>query len=387
MKKSLLFIAGIVFSLSAHAQITLSSSNAPSLSLCQQGDSFRRLKLNSIPSIAPATNATWDMTTASDSVRTWQLRDVAMSSTAFPNAGFYNEAYYNFAVLGYNTTNIKNVTANGILMYGVHIDRQAISLAPFTGNTTDSVVFPLQDVVFNTPDVELKYPITMGDSWGASIKYITDLNLTVAAYSLNNTPGERHVELAVNKSVVGWGKMRVNDENGVATDYMDVLMVKMVRVVKDSFYLAGSPAPASLLSAFGLSQGQTQVRSVYSFYRANEYAPLLEAVYEDSTFSKIERCDIHEDRLKPTSVRTISREKVDVYPNPITGNSFTVKVTSANKGAKYELYNMTGQMLQSGVLSVNGKVELETAYPTGNYLIKLRTRYGALGVQQLNIIK
>lgn len=387
MKKSLLFTVGIVLSLSAHAQITLSSSNAPSLSLCQQGDSFRRLKLNSIPSIAPATNATWDMTTASDSVRTWQLRDVAMSSTAFPNAGFYNEAYYNFAVLGYNTTNIKNVTANGILMYGVHIDRQAISLAPFTGNTTDSVVFPLQDVVFNTPDVELKYPITMGDSWGASIKYTTDFNLTVAAYSLNNTPGERHVELAVNKSVVGWGKMRVNDENGVATDYMDVLMVKMVRVVKDSFYLAGSPAPASLLSAFGLSQGQTQVRSVYSFYRANEYAPLLEAVYEDSSFSNITRCDIHEDRLKPTSVRRISREKVDVYPNPITGNSFMVKVTSANKGAKYELYNMTGQMLQSGVLPINGKVELETAYPTGNYFIKVFTDDGMVGVQQLTFAK
>lgn len=387
MKKSLLFIATIVLSLPTYAQITLSSTNAPSLSLCQQGDSFRRLKLNSIPSIAPATNATWDMTTASDSVRTWQLRDVATPSSTFPNAGFYNQAYYNFAVLGYNITNMKNVTANGILMYGVHIDRQAISLASFTGGATDSVVFPLQDVAYNTPDVELKYPMTMGDSWTAPVKFTTDFNLTVAAYSLNNTPGERRSELTINKSVVGWGKMRVNDENGVASDYMDVLMVKMVRVVKDSFYLAGSPAPANLMTAFGLSQGQTQTRSTYAFFRAGEYAPLLEAVYEDSTFSKIVRCDIHEDRLKPTSVRTISRERVNVYPNPITGNSFTVKMGTANKGVRYELYNMTGQILQRGALSGNGNVQLETTYPIGNYFIKVFTDDGMVGVQQLTIAK
>lgn len=387
MKKSLLIIAGTVLSLSTNAQITLNSSNAPSLAKCQMADSFRRLKLNTLPVITPATNATWDLTTVGDSVRTYQIRAVATSSTAFPNAGFYNEAYYNFAVLGYNISNIKNVTANGILMYGVHVDRQAISLASFTGVTTDSVVFPLQDVPYNTPDVELKYPMTMGDSWTAPVKYTTDFNLTVAAYSLNKTPGERRVDLTINKSVVGWGKMRVNDENGVATDYMDVLMVKMVRVVKDSFYLAGSPAPQALLTAFGISQGQTQVRSTYAFFRANEYALLLELVYEDSTFSKIVRADVHEDRLSPTSIRTINKKEISVYPNPVVDNSFTVKTDAIDNNTSYELYSMTGQLLQKGVLPENGKVYLESVYPMGNYFLKLLTDKGACGVQQLSIVK
>lgn len=387
MKKSLLFIAGIALSLSADAQLTLNSSNAPSLSLCQQGDSFRRIKLNTLPNIAPATNATWDLTTVGDSVRTYQTRAVATSSSAFPNAGFYNEAYYNFAVLGYNITNIKNVTANGILMYGVHVDRQAISLASFTGGANDSVVFPLQDVPYNTPDVELKYPMTIGDNWTAPVKYTTDFNLTVAAYSLNKTPGQRRVDLKINKSVVGWGKMRVNDENGVATDYMDVLMVKMVRVVTDSFYLAGSPAPTALLTAFGISQGQTQVRSTYAFFRADEYAPLLELVYEDSTFSKVVRADVHEDRLKPTSIRTINKEEINIYPNPITDGSFTVKVNASYKDLSYELYNLTGQLLQQGNIPQSGKVILNNTLPTGNYVIKLHTEEGAQGVKRLSILK
>lgn len=387
MKKSLLVIVSLVASLYTQAQITLNSSSGPSLSLCQMGDSFRRIKLNTIPTIAPATNATWDMTVAGDSTRFWQLRDVYSSSSAFPNAGFYNKAHYNFAVLGYETSNIKNVTANGILMYGVHVDRQAISLASFTGSTTDSVVFPLQDVVYNTPDVELKYPMTMGTNWVAPIKYTTDFNLTVAAYSLNNTPGERRVELTINKSVVGWGKMKVNNESGVATDYMDVLMVKMVRVAKDSFYLAGSPAPGALLTAFGLTQGQVQVRSSYSFYRVGEYAPLLELVYEDSTFAKITRCDVHEDRLKPASVEAIDREEISIYPNPVVGNSFNIKTGALDNMTGYELYNTTGQLIQKGALPQNGKVTLKEEYPTGNYFIKLQTSKGAYGIEQLSIIK
>lgn len=386
MKKPLLIIAGIALTLSAQAQITLNSSNAPSVSQCQTPDSFRRLKLGTLPTFTASTNATWDLTTAGDSSRYFIPGGAATATSAFPNATFYNDAHYNFAVLGYQIQDMKNVAASGIVTYGVHVDRQAISLAPFTGSTSDSVVFPLQDVVFSTPERQEKYPMTIGDSWTDPIKYTTDFNLTIAAYSLNNTPGERHVELTINNKVIGWGKMRVNDEKGNPTGYMDVLMVRSERKVIDSFFLGGNPAPAQLLTAFGLSQGQTQTRYSYTFRRAGEYAPLLEVVYADNTYTTIDQCDVHEDRLKPTAINTISKEQINVYPNPVTNNTFTVKVGTSYSELNYQLYNIAGQMLTAGKVTTNGVVSLQKALHTGTYFIKLQTNNGASGVKQISII-
>lgn len=383
MKKSLLLIAGFILPLCSQAQITIDQTNGPTVSRCQVGDSFRRLKVNTLPTITPATNATWDMTVAGDSTRIWRLRGAVSPSSAFPNASFYNNAHYNLAVLGYETTNIKNVTSSGVVMYGEHIDRQALSLAAMTSNTADSLVFPTQDIVYSAPEVHLKYPMTMSDTWTDNIKVSTNFNLTVAAFNLNNTPGERRASFTIKNTVVGWGKMKVNDENATPSGYMEVLMVKIERTVADSFYLGGSPAPTSLLTAFGLSQGQTQSKYSYAFYRAGEYAELLEVIYTDNSFSTIEKCDVHEDRLKPTSIQTISKEQINIYPNPVTNGSFTVMVDGMNENFSYQIFNITGQMVTTGILPSNGVVSLQDNLPAGTYIIKLMSNDGAVGVQQL----
>lgn len=73
---------------------------------------------------------------------------------------------------------------------------------------------------------------------------------------------------------------------------------------------------------------------------------------------------------------------LNIYPNPITDGSFTVK-----QGAVYyELTNMMGQMMQQGYVPESGKVQLTNIVSTGIYMIKIRTENGEYGMQQLSVI-
>ncbi|MCB9045267.1 MAG: T9SS type A sorting domain-containing protein [Chitinophagales bacterium] len=386
MKKSLLVIAGLTFSMALQAQITLNSSNAPSTAQCQSNDTFRKLSTTGLPDLSPKTNATWDLTGIADLGSFFTYNGVA-SSGAFPNATFTLSRKYLFSALSYNNISMFGITGSGIIDYGEHIDRQPLSIGALTGDPGDSLVFAQQDIIYSPSETVIKYPCTMSTTWTDVNSFNTKFNLTVSAYSLNNTPGERRTVRTEKKTVKGWGKMKVDDENGNPTGYMDVLLVELERSVKDSFYLGGSPAPAPLLTAFGVSQGQVLDEYFRFFYRAGEFKPLLELEYTNSSFTTVSSAEVHSERLAPTSVNTISKEQINIYPNPVANGSFTVKVDGAYKSISYQLYNMTGQVVAANILPANGTVSLPADVPAGNYFIKLQTEGGAYGVKQVNIVK
>lgn len=386
MKKSLLLVAGTVFTLSLRAQITLNHSNAPSNAQCQLDDTLGRLKLNSLPDLSIKTNATWDLSATVDSGLFFTYNGAA-SSSAFPNAKFTISNKYLFSALNYESLSMKNVAVNGILEYGEHIDRQALPIGALTGDNGDSLVFLTQDITYNPTETELKYPCTMGTTWTDVNSFVTAFNLTVALYSLNKTPGERRTVRTDKRTVKGWGKMKVKDKNGNTTGYMDVLQMDIERQVKDSFYLAGSPAPASLLTAFGLSQGQVLPEYFRYFYRAGEYRPLLRVEYTDNTFTTIKSAHTHRQRLAPTTVGEIPADDIRIYPNPVTGGRFIIDIPGKQSGFDYQLLNMTGQVVVQGYVPPSGIVVLNDAVPAGIYLLKLHTKEGAYGVQRINIVK
>lgn len=388
MKKSLLLIAGFVLPLCSQAQITLDYSNAPSIAQCQIPDTTDRIKFNTLPDVSPKANATWDLTTASDSSIYSYVTNYAANSSAFPTATFVIPRLYVInAGLMYAFEAMKDVTNNGIVILGEHIDHQGIPLGSITGNVNDSLVFTNQDIVYNVSEYYIKYPCTMGTKWTDNVKFSTYFNLTVTSSGLNNTPGARKSHRITTNEVKGWGKMRVNDHKGNPTGYTDVLVMDRVETTTDSFFLGGMPAPASLLAAFGLTQGQTVNICKRFFFRAGEYRGLLELRYEDASFTKITEIYKHSQRLKPTSVQTINKEQINIYPNPVTNGSFTVKVDGAHKNMSYQLFNMTGQRVATGALPQNGKVSLHSNLPVGNYVIKLISEDGAYGTQQINIIQ
>jgi hypothetical protein len=387
MKNTLLLATFFSLSLTASAQLTLNSANAPTVAICQQNDTLKRLKLSGIvPSFAGATNATWDLTVMGDS-SSFFYDNGPYSGSAFPTATFTQPGAYPFSLLIYYVDAIYDVTPTGIINYGEHIERQALSLAGVSGATTDTLTFLQQDIPYTSNPKDLKYPCTMGTTWTEEISYSTNFELTVLAYGLDHTPGERRSHLTRAYNVIGWGKMRVNTPSGPSA-YMDVLEIEISHLVIDSFYLGGAPAPPTLLSAFGTSQGQVSETNYRRFYRAGELAELARVTYSDNTYSTIQGVSVHKQRLQMATTGIAENEMergLVVYPNPVTGTSFKLAMGNAAKSATYGIFNILGQEVAKGVVSANGIASLDERIPSGNYVIKILTDEGQLKVAQLRI--
>lgn len=388
MKKPLLFITCMSIAVSSQAQITLDYSNAPSDAQCQIPDTMDRIKMNTLPDVTPKANANWDITTATDSNVYSNFFNRPANSATFPTATFVIPRHYIInAGLMYDFDAMRDVSTAGIITLGEHINRQAIPLVSITTNPNDSLVFIDQDIVYNAPEHKIKYPCTMGTKWRDSVVLVTKFNLTVTSSGLNNTPGERKATRITDYEVTGWGKMRVNDHKGNATGYTDVLVVDRTEVTTDSFFLGGMPAPPSLLAAFGVTQGQTQPQYKRFYFRAGEYVGLLEINYEDAAFTKVEQIRKHSQRLEPTSVNTINKEQISIYPNPVIKGSFTVNIDGPEDNFSYQIFNVTGQLAETGIVPSNGLIEIKQNLPAGTYIIKLTSSEGAQGVKRLSIIK
>lgn len=387
MKKSVLITASLLLSISLQAQITLNSTNAPSLTVCQSDDSLTRPKLSgTLPDMSAKANGTWDLTTIVDSQYLFTYSGVA-SSSAFPTATFTHDIGYAFSALKYIVVRMYSITSGGIIAHGEHLDRQALSIGAQTGDSGDSLVFALQDINYTPTRIYTKYPSTMSTTWTEVYNYNTAFNLTVALYSLNKTPGERRSKHTVKNTVVGWGKMSVKDKDGNPSGYMDVLQIEVERSLEDSFYLGGSLAPTALLTAFGLTQGQVSTSVFRNYMRIGEVTPLAEVQYTDNTYNTIQDFRIHRQRLpKPVGIKNISVQNISIYPNPVVNNNFTVKMDGVNGNISYELYSITGQSVAAGNVPASGSVNLQSSIPSGTYFIKLKTDDGMYGVKQVNII-
>ncbi len=75
-------------------------------------------------------------------------------------------------------------------------------------------------------------------------------------------------------------------------------------------------------------------------------------------------------------------DKVSVFPNPSNGN-FTVATDAAN--ATMEIYNIAGEMVQSGTLT-NGQNTVSLKQPAGTYTVKVNSTSGT-DVQKITIVK
>lgn len=372
----------VASSIAAHAQITLNQSSFGSSYV---GTDSARISSSTatLPNFAPATNANWDLTGMAYDMSGYSLvfRN-AISSNAFPGGTQADSMYYpiNAQVGGYEFGWVSGVTSNGFEYFGERIFRQPISLSSLTMSPTDSIVFHEQNVVYSSPRQVIAFPATMGSTWGKTFNYTTNFSLTVAAYSINNAPCQRKTYVTYTDTVKGWGTMKVNGFNGTsASGNMNVLMVKHSEIQVDSFFLNGAPAPAQLLSAFGLTQGQSIETNTVGFYRAGELMPLANVVYLNSSFaqSQIDYVEVHTQRLSsPTSIATVSKYgKVGIFPNPLKGNVLTVSIEDKSvRALQYDIININGQVVAKGNLDMNsgnGYINLSNSPANGIYYVRL----------------
>lgn len=380
--RTLLGLLTIPAAITATAQTAITINNAGYPTTVPAVDTAKEASnAGAFPTLGTAgVNQNWDLGTVTYSGNTYYDR-LTPTNTTFAGATYRSGLFTTFAGgLQYVTSGYYTLSNAGLQRIGEEVRvRQALPIGAVTGNNADSVVFPVQTISYtggSTP--ELVFPATIGSNWSSSVGSTLNFNLTVTSQGLNNVPGQRRILRTANDTVVGWGRMRVlNEATGQPSGWMNVLQVRSRATVRDSFYLGGSPAPATLLAGFGLSQGQITNVTYVDFHRASEFSPLVELTYNASNSTGLpSRMIVSQMRLaSPTSIGGVdAADDVRLFPNPVRGGAVSVKLP-AGQAFRYQIISVTGTVLGEGTLeaSAAGKasVAMSADAPTGIYYLTL----------------
>lgn len=334
-----------------------------------------------LTSIAPnslpvAQQHLWDLSTMV--LASYTYNSIWAKETSFTGATHSNIAYVDIAPgVSYQTQLMVSIDTTGIKTIGERLNRQAFQVGT---NQNDSIVVLKQDVVYGTPQIRMPYPATIGTKWNATTNAAYDLSITATLPSplppLNNAPGQRKSIITSTHEVVGWGVMRVKRTDGKAAGVRAVLQVQNTITTVDSFYINGSPAPAPLLQAAGIQQGETNTVYQRTFWRQWEVMPLLNVTYQTAAFASMKDVNVHTNRLPyPDNVEEINGISVaEIYPNPNSGE-FSVKVPDAgNSDWTYSVVDMTGKTVKTGALNIDqqvARVSLTGAVTPGSYFVHI----------------
>lgn len=372
---SSLFLIGTSFGQTA---ITINSTDMPVPTAPMNIDAITA----SNPTIASlGSNQVWDYGSNAGSSPS-QITYLAETDPFFTNAGI--DVYTNTSkALGansyYNISNEFDFNTNKIEQKGLYVPAQSYGIGTSTGNNADSLIFPLQGYILPTSRTIFQFPATANSAWQSSARHAVDLNITVTSFGLNKTPG-KHVYYSVQKdSIVGWGTLRVYTSTGASVPY-DVLMDRRESYTLDSFYLAGAPAPAPLLSGFGITQGQKlSAAYAYNFYRKGEYNYLLRLYFgADNSYSTLQSAFIHTDNVTTaTAVETPASYSTLLYPNPTNGGQLNVQILGKNAHlVSYSVMDMMGREVQVGTPDMQGfsnyRILLNDQLVNGTYFLKVK---------------
>lgn len=374
MRKFLLsLVVTLSLTVTLSAQITLSQSSYP-VSVVGTDSIANTTVASFIPILTPTTNAIWDLTTITDSSVPSFIYRVA--SITYP---FADSNSYNFAGYAYQGNIQCAILSSNFCAFQLNINRFGYSLLPVTLGPTDSLIIIPQVDTFSSPHVIIPFPATFNTTWTSSYYSNFRYQLSVALLGYDHANGIVRSLTTETDSVAGWGEMRVKDLTGSPSSYFDVLQVKKVVTEVDSFYLNGRPDTALVIAELGLTQGQTTTTYLQDYYRTGEVTPLAELTYSDATFSHPVHAATHIQRLVNEGVANVDgTSEVKLFPNPATGR-VTIELPSMPGMWSFELSDFTGQIIQSGTLTLNGniaQVTLPQSMASGIYSLRLFNNNG-----------
>lgn len=338
MKKLLLFSFGFSMAFSVPAQITLTQSNVPRSSSYLD---IRHKDISGINVPAQGANMTYNYTSLSGS-----------SVDTIPYKPATRNGFTSFTRFNYGSSNLNNIPlyseyysrldASGLARVGSYKLEQKVALGTITGNNSDTLKFPGNASIFSQPAYEIQFPATYGDHWSSDYVYTTNFQLTVSAFGLSNTPGYQKEDVHQEDSIVGWGQLTIPTAGGSSVPY-DVLLIKQSRVYSDSIFLGGAPAPAALINAFGLTQGQISQLNRYAFYAENFERPLL-IIEMSANWQTAERSFYGSVGVGTINLADMPyANKIKVYPNPVKPSSvLKFDGTPKNVSIKLTIYNAIG---------------------------------------------
>ena len=326
------------------------------------------------------TNKAWDYSgLVGTNVYTYTYSPV--TNTSFPTADVCDSSYSANIIPGrsYLYTVFFADDADGFKGQGLAIDEQRYNIGGVTGGATDSAIFPKLTTVYPTPYKILSYPLTMSTSWRSNYVDYVNFNLTIANYGLDKVPSVKKTYYTRFDTVVGWGTIKVPLTAG-STAPISVLMVKRSVVGTDSFFMNGTLAPGTLLSAFGLSQGQQTINNRYSFWRKYAVYPMAVFNFGSSNFTTLSTIYFDGDASNTGIVDEVTH--ISLYPNPVSNmlkieglSHQNIMITDISGKVVYTAQNLTG----SQNVNVAGLHQ-------GIYIVNINGESGNM-VKKINVIK
>ena len=368
-----------------HAQIILNSTGYTSV---LGTDSLKVTdSASAFPPLAAMANGTWDMSVVTDSVPVHFLYKVAAGSYSYADS-----AIYNFGGFGYQGNVNTSITSSGILEHGVDIQRVAYSIAALTFSPTDSFIILGQNMLYTAPRTKIALPATYHSSWSSAYSSDLDFQLSFLSATYNHAPGIVRQYTTEKDSVIGWGRMRVKEEDGTPSPYQYVLQVQTMIIHTDSFFLNGSVFSTALLTFFHLAEGQKDTTYEQNYYRPAEVTALAQIDFNDSAYTQPYTATTHVQRLRDaTSVASIfNNNTVKLYPNPTANGSITLQLPSMPGAWSYEVIDINGSNVGSGSISANGGVApviLPPSLSAGIYYIKVSNNGAQVSVLPLEIAR
>ncbi len=347
MKKSYLFIALLFGAVNCIGQIRLSQADYPVLAT--EVDSVRLTTWSSaFPVLSPAASGTFDLTIVTDSLP-MQPRHRKYTAAYYFYDSSFQVSYFGLGV------NVNREFSNSPYELAEHESKSfdtSYDIFLRTSSITDSLFFPTQDMLYVGQAKKLAFPCTYGSSWTSD--YVRDFRfeLSYGIYACNHAPGIVRSTISETDSVTGWGAMRINDIAGNPSPYWSVLQVQSVVVRRDSFLLNGGYMPNAILTAFGLTQGQTDTVFEQYYYRKGEITPLAHVLFRDRTFATPYRAETHVQRLSKLAIPENEQETDGkIFPNPVIGNQTIVALNKANGSCSYSLRTGQGIVVHRGQLN------------------------------------
>lgn len=399
MKKVIFTLFSAAMSLSASAQLLITYNNAAGQhpgTVVIKTDNIHSVKKNGggLPNFDPANNMHWDMSNVQYNTQMNTITYDTCTNLFFSPAKHSSEiTYSNTGFLPYVTHLQFEIRSTGMFAYGEHLDRQAFPLGFITGDMGDSLVILNQDIDYSANITNIPYPAAAGITfWSNNFHYNTNLELTYLAQGYNQSPITKVSHVTSLDSAIGWGTISGLHPDNTQGGEVDVLQVKNITTVVDSFYNNGVPVPANVLSTFNLSQGQTNNLYQYNWYRRGEVTAMLNVAFSDAQFTTIHDINFHRERMPfPAGVASASTAagSMMIYPNPATQ---AVNISLADKAAavcEYELINVTGQIIAKGSVpasSGNAVITLGDV-PAGTYYISVTSNGAQVSRAPLSIVK
>lgn len=365
MKKTLLLTLIGTVATASQAQITLTMGNVAQSPTFQANVSEGS---GTIDAPGHGANRNWDYSTLqADFSGPVNYRPATRTGfTGFTR--YYNGSAY-LGMIPLPSEYYTHITAEGLFEVGSYKLPQAVGVGSFSGNNADSLKFAGSNNIFSSPAPLLKFPCTYGSTWNADHVFNTPFSLTVSAFFLNNTPGSQRQRVYKTDSVVGWGKLILPTSSGPSNP-ADVLLIKTSKFYVDSYFLNGNPAPAALLTAFGLAQSDTSYQHSYEFYAAGGELPLL-SIWMDEDWEAF-GFQYRSNGVFPLAGNSLQTQSRQVYPNPVqAGQLLRFGLPAISSQVHVSILDMQGRQVHNwagDAATAGNGIRIPAALSPGRYI-------------------